>query len=416
MATLQDFFKGISTGYKPWTLPQIPQTPLFTPTKQTLPNAGGTYMSVAPVTPQPTVPKPATIPTPPPQQPVAPPSPQPPVDLYSKYRDPATGRILTPQEYANSLATKYQAQKSQGAIPQYALDSFAQKDKTSEQMYQTAYGLNNARNDIATGTTDPYGVATRSGISYTPSELRAIESAYAGIFDPALGSALAKLETKQKEDTAAVESKQKLEQMAQQHLYTMEEKGLTGTGLGGVYTPGANPSVDSFAEMIWNGKATMANVPKEYKMAVASAMQSYGNQINGKPTTTEIGKQKLTVAKNLLKMFDDRTGTGVVGRSRVFGGGIALPGGERSNFYSLYDQLKAIAELDASKFLKGQGQVSDAERLILSSAATSLKTNQSETLFRKTLVDIINSLEGNVLSSSVGGVAESPDGLVEITD
>jgi hypothetical protein len=207
MATLQDYFKGINTGYKPWTLPQ---TPLFTTTTQTLPNAGGTYKSVTPVLTRPPVYNPATVPPPAPAPAPAPSAPpvvtssQPPVsNIPSKYFNKDTGKAYTPQEYADKI--RIGLRSTGGAdITQYALDSFAQKDQTAEQMYQTAYGLNNARNDIATGTTDPYGVASRSGISYSPSELTAIEKAYAGVYDPALGSALAKLEAKQKSDEANV--------------------------------------------------------------------------------------------------------------------------------------------------------------------------------------------------------------------
>ena len=154
-------------------------------------------------------------------------------------------------------------------------------------------------------------------------------------------------------------------------------------------------------------------------MAVAQALQTFGNQVNGKPTTTEIGKQKLAAAEKLLAMFDKGEGTSTVGKSRLFGGGIATPGSKSADFYSLADQLMAIAQLDASKFLKGQGQVSDAERAILANAATSLKYNQSEELFRKTLVDMISVLKGNIPpegETAVGGVADSPDRPVQITD
>lgn len=335
---------------------------------------------------------------------------------YSKYTNPATGQPYSPQEYADMMAKR----AGGGGISNYAGDAITNPNQTVEQLTGSAYDLNNTRNDIATGNTDPYKVASQSGIQYTPAQLKAIESAYAGVYDPALKDVFAKIDAKEKEVADEKSWAQELKKLAVQHQYSMEEKALTSGGglMGGVYTPGVNPSVDAFAELIWNGKATMATVPKEYKMAVATAMQSYGNQIDGKPTTTEIGKQKLTAAKKALDMFDKGEGTGTVGKSRMFGGGIALPGGKNADFYSLVDQLRAIAQLDASKFLKGQGQVSDAERAILASAATSLKYNQSETLFRKTLVDMINVLEGNVPPTSettTGEVMTSPDGTEEVS-
>ncbi len=69
-------------------------------------------------------------------------------------------------------------------------------NQTSADLTKRATDLNNARNDIATGTTDPYGVGNKSGIAYSPTELKAIENAYAGIYDPALNDVFSRLQEK----------------------------------------------------------------------------------------------------------------------------------------------------------------------------------------------------------------------------
>ncbi len=206
--------------------------------KNTLPNGGGTYMS--PTTPpvkdgeygsptyvSPTVPiksmfgenaaktadlasppkkiftgggVPATGPTPPVETPA-------PLD-YSKYINPATGTPYTPSEYADSVAKR----AGGGTIPTYAGDSITGGQKTADELKNKARDLNNERNDISVGAKDPYGIASKSGIQYSPSELSAIEKAYAGIYDPAINDVLNKLDTKQKQDAELATQKEKTKQ------------------------------------------------------------------------------------------------------------------------------------------------------------------------------------------------------------
>ncbi len=115
----------------------------------------------------------------------------------SKYINPTTGSIYSPKDYAEKINTD---NSGNGDIPQYAGDVLTQGDQSIGQLQERAAGLNNARNDIATGTTDPYKITNNSGIAYSPLEMKAIENAYAGIYDPAINSALAKLNAKQKRD------------------------------------------------------------------------------------------------------------------------------------------------------------------------------------------------------------------------
>lgn len=129
------------------------------------------------------------------------------IDLYAKYRDPKTGEIMTPEEYAIYLGNR--VPKGTGQIPNYAGDAMMYPDETSNQLITRATNLNNARNDLAVGEADPYSVGNKSGIAYSPSELRAIEKAYAGIYDPALNDVFSRLRDRQAEEAkkAAMEER-----------------------------------------------------------------------------------------------------------------------------------------------------------------------------------------------------------------
>jgi hypothetical protein len=189
-----------------------------------LPNSGGTFQSPAPIVqgtenpmPQatwgngapvyqnplqtgggvtPTKPVFTGTPTPPVTTSVAPTTPP----ARSKYINPETGKYFTPEEYANYVALKIPASKGTGDIPQYAGDAMTKPDESSTALTARATNLSNTRNDIATGTTDPYKVGAQSGIAYSPAELAAIEKAYAGVYDPALNDVFARLKTREKEE------------------------------------------------------------------------------------------------------------------------------------------------------------------------------------------------------------------------
>jgi hypothetical protein len=171
----------------------------------------------------------------------------------------------------------------------------------------------------------------------------------------------------------------------------------TPTG-GTTYVAGENAVVDSWAERIQNGTAKITEIPASQaglRNAVTVALQAMGNSLDGKPTTTELGKNALLNAKSLLAKFDARQGTGAVGKSAIFNKA-TIPGTERANFINDFNAVKSQLSLEAVKYLKGQGQVSDAERALLAQAATKLNLSQSEPEFKTTLQALINKLEGNV--------------------
>ena len=200
------------TGIANSTPTLYPKTPTLYPKTQTLPNGGGTYNAAgsSAITPAPifTGIKPVQQVAPVKSAPVVKQAngfvPVPGVN-YDKYRDPKTGEIMTPEEYAIYLGNKIP--KGNGEITNYAGDALTNPNETAEQLNARATTLNNSRNDIATGAADPYKVGNQSGVAYSPTELKAIENAYAGVYDPALQDVFARLKTtqeaeKQKTDLA----------------------------------------------------------------------------------------------------------------------------------------------------------------------------------------------------------------------
>lgn len=419
---ISDIFNGLKPKTTtPITLP--PSAVPFAPVTRSLPNNGGTYQS--PVVAQPVAPpvvKPA---------PVVPPPPQPgPASLdYSKYTDPVTGRVLSPAEYADMMAKRVVG----GSIPNYAGNALTGGPQTTAELTSTATDLNNERNDIATGTKDPYASASKSGISYSPTDLQAIEKAYAGIYDPALKDVFAKLDAKQKEDAAATDLKTQLTVQAQKHKDDLELKrtptasesnaaSLSASGAG-PYVAGANPTVDAWAQRIFDGNAKITDIPasdKGLRSAVTIALTANGNKANGRPTTSALGLQALQTAQDLMNKIAAGQGTSAIGTSRIFGGAIlgGTPGTDASNLSNDFNTLKSQLSLDAVKYLKGQGAVSDAERALLSAAVTKLNLAQSDSEFKTTLQGIINTLQdGSDDSSGSTNVVTAPDGTsVEITD
>lgn len=208
---------------------------------------------------------------------------------------------------------------------------------------------------------------------------------------------------------------------AGQSRYDASGKLIAGAGsngssfVNGVYTAGQNPTVDAWANRIQNGTAKITDIPASQaslRNEVTKALDAMGNSTEGKPTTTELGKQALATAKGLLEKFDAGKGTSAVGKSGAlnsFGYGF-IPGTDRSNFVTDFNSLKSQLSLEGVKYLKGQGQVSDAERALLAAAVTKLNLTQSEDEFKTTLQGIIDRLSGN--SSKSADSKDQADGIV----
>lgn len=124
------------------------------------------------------------------------------------------GGLYTPAQVAQNAIDSANAFSSNGDIPAIAGNALTAGPQSQEQLQSTATNINNTRNNIATGATDPYNVENQSGVDYTPDELKAIESAYAGVYTPALNTAMAKLSAVQSataaQNTAAAQTQEQI--------------------------------------------------------------------------------------------------------------------------------------------------------------------------------------------------------------
>lgn len=199
MTSLTDLYKTGKFAPKPFTSGvstsgQSIASPGFLDTTRQLPNEGGSYTS--PIFSPTKTTEVASGPT-----------------VNPSYLNP-NGGLYSPDEVANKLASTAGTQKStqQYDIPKIAGAQFAEKPQTTEDVTAEAIKINNARNAVATGETDPYKALSQPGIVYSPEERVAIQKAGAGIYDPALDSALAKLDVKQKREAAIFNTNENIRQ------------------------------------------------------------------------------------------------------------------------------------------------------------------------------------------------------------
>ena len=134
------------------------------------------------------------------------------------------------------------------------------------------------------------------------------------------------------------------------------------------------------------------------KLALEEAKE--GTKSEKAQGANELKTSALQSAKDLLDKFISSKGTSAVGKSRMLTFGKTIPGSEARDFEIQFNNLKSLLSLDNVKHLKGQGQVSDAERRLLSEASSKLDLNQSEEEFKQALDDIYTALGGNVIEAT----------------
>jgi len=232
MSILSEYFKKTVS----------PSTPMFnrnSPTAHTTPMFSSRMSTDEPViTPSPVAPVAPVVPTPVFGGGAKAPVPNVGPSIDPKLWNP-NGSLYSPDEYANNMANNLKGTTNKNYdVPQYTEDNFTEVNPTEQDLTDRATKLNNTRNDIATGTTDPYGIITNKNFAFTPEELTAIQKAYAGIYDPALTHAIGKLEAKQKYEQA----KQKEEEDRAMEVFKTNEnirqwQATTGTNDGSTGNP-----------------------------------------------------------------------------------------------------------------------------------------------------------------------------------
>jgi len=369
--SLKDFFKNMSSNFK---------NTAFVPRTQSLPNDTGTYQTptpnmsyaakpgqnmsyanpsqvTSPVVNKEILPPVVDTPTPIFKGSVTP-GPTPaqtttPSNLdYSKYTNPKTGQPYTVREYSDVIAQRAGA----GAIPNYAGGEIIQGQQTAEELARKARELNINRNDIATGETDPYKVASESGIQYSPAELAAIEKAYAGIYDPAIQDVFTKLDIKQKADEkektrleniqkSELESKNRLTEMAQQHKYDIELKKTPSGDSTGV----AGGNTGEFASTV----DLVSGLEKSSVFGKKEVARTLRSAIDSKDYVSAYGIIANTLEGNLVgeskqKFANARTDYGVMSKMRDAIQTYADNGGDMNLLVGTEEEIKRKLGIDDS--------------------------------------------------------------------
>jgi hypothetical protein len=321
------------------------------------------------------------LPVPPGESGVAPAS-QAPVPAGWQKED---GSYKSADEIAADIAATLRGTQGGPDVGKLSGAQFMPDGMTTEEARTQARRIGNIRNDIAVGEEDPYGVASKSGIAYTPAELSAIEKAYAGIYDPALDSALSKVETKQAADEAAAaaaadERKMRLQaELDASAPYTLGKDQVRYDGQGNPiavglsdsdtmpssYVAGANPTVDAFVSGIRKGDYKASDVPDEYKALVAQGLAAT------RPAISQASTEAASVIDQILAADDLGAITGVPGVSAFW------PGSQAQQTMALTRQLAGMLSLDNREQLKGSGAISDFEFRVLRDAASALGINES---------------------------------------
>lgn len=385
MSQLSDLLKGIGTTGSP----TAHTTPMFAGNNYQLPYGGGTYNNSS-VTPAPVVPPgpvvkpaPASMPqkgTAPQGTTAAPTQSQ----VNPEFVKP-DGTYYTAQEVVNNRVARMKTGKAD--VPVYAGNAMENPNQSVEQMNKQAYGMNNARNDIATGTTDPYKTGSKSGIAYSPAELKAIEKAYAGIYDPALTDVFSKLDAKKKEDELAATRKYDLEKLAQEHKYRLAEaaqKAGSGTSSNGTtYTAGQDPVVDGWVERLnRTGENIQTAIPGVANQGLRNKVM-LGLNANKFKSAQTLGN--LDSINTINDMLTNPELENISGTMDQYTGGIF---GKAKTAKTQYDQIAGLLQLAKAGSVKGQGAISDYERKMLKEGAAAMDRGMSDEDFRKALVKV----------------------------
>jgi len=328
------------------------------------------------------------------------------------------GSFYSPEEISQNIESTLMSSRSRGDIPSLAGNQFGGGEKSGVELQGEAARINNARNDIAVGANDPYKVASQSGIAYTAAELNAIEKAYAGVYDPALDTALAKVEEKQAEDQFNREAKLRTDLQANAP-YTLGKDEVRMDGQGnpiavgissssnvgtGLYTEGADPTVDAYIKGIRSGTYKPSDVPDEYKALVAQGMNT-----GVAPLSVTTGEAVNTI--NLLLESKDLLG-GIAGWQSI---GSFFPG-DTKNLLSLTKRLQGIMSLENRNQLKGQGAISDFEFRVLGDASNDLGIDIKSGRSSLSNEEFLKRLEKWQFKIQVGETQLPDDELIHLRD
>lgn len=189
----------------------------------------------------------------------------------------------------------------------------------------------------------------------------------------------------------------------------------SGNGAGGGVE---DPTVQAWVQNIKNGVAKLSDVPNELSNAVSLGLSKAQNSPSAlKSEAIDSGKEILRQIEEEARKsgFTSAVGNkgflsgnlfGLFGKKDEQGGGA---GTKRANFNQQFNNFSSLLQLDAAKYLKGQGAISESERQILANASANLSLGLKPDQFKKNLVQILTTLQN--LDAKNAGVSQAGGSL-----
>lgn len=133
--------------------------------------------------------------------------------------------------------------------------------------------------------------------------------------------------------------------------------------------------------------------------------------VEAKTSAQEKAQNALEVATRLKQKIDSGAGTYALGKSQWLTVGAVPPGTQAADLVADFNQLKGLLTLDAIKYLKGTGPLSDSDIKLLKDSAAALSRSQSEKAFNQTLAEITSKLETALSGTTVASQTKVINGV-----
>ena len=300
------------------------------------------------------------------------------------------GTFFTPDEVASNMASTLQQRSGGGDIGTIAGDNIVGGQKTTEQLETEARILQNTQGDIASGAEDPFGIASDSGIAYSPQELQAIENAYAGIYDPAIESARNKVMQRRSEEQEAKEA-----EIATSKAETEFQNDLTMLGIKHGYDLEKMKADQEYQTSLASYKASLSSSAGG---AGAGGAGAGGAGADNPDYVIEQSVVAIRSIDNIIAKIDGST-SGMFNSAsnpilrQMFDG---LAGSDAMDVVTSREALEAIVGFDTLNKMRqaarsgasGLGQVTERELKYLQSVQGSLNELQSNTQLFNTLREV----------------------------
>lgn len=131
----------------------------------------------------------------------------------------------------------------------------------------------------------------------------------------------------------------------------------------------------------------------------ATERKEIAGQTEAAKTAVEVSSSTRDIAKQLQGLLRKGKGNSIIGGSRIFNAGAALPGSNAATVQALYDQLRdslALGNIDKLK-----GAMSDKDIEFLRNTASSLRLNLSEKEFDAQLGKIVDRMDAKIIFNTI---------------